>query len=1144
MFSKQDGAMIKMSRVFCVFISIICWHQTFDIAQAEFPICTAPGHQGKPDIWGNWVVWHDSREGNGYNIYGKNISSGEEIQISDSNTAFYPSIHNRLIVWQDKRNGDYDIYCYDLLTRTESPLYIAADNQVNPSIYDDTVVWRMGEYPLWSEIWGYSISEGRAFMISGAPGNKWEPEVFKDVVVWGDYRNNNWDIYGYDLNSKREFAIATGPAYQRSVAIYGNTVVYENWQSNKNQGLGIYNLNNQEHRYHPAPGDCEWLSIFGTIVVGGDYRNEDIDIYGYKIFTGEDFPICTKAGWQYSPAIYRDTVVWSDDRNGGISERDIYGAKVFKNLYVDANALGNNDGLTWTDAYNYLQDALAVASNGDDIFVSAGTHKPDQGTNQTPGDREATFQLTSGVGIYGGFPPGGGKWEDRDPNVHETKLSGDLSDNDGPDFVNNAENSYHVVTTSNADETTLLDGFTITGSNTKEHFGGGMRNEYGNLSVIDCTFTRNWALLGGGMYNEYSSPKLTNCTFSRNAAEDGGGMYNYESTPTLTNCMFSMNKAHLGGGMTDVNSSSTLTSCVFADNIADANGGGMYNYESNLTLTNCAFSRNRAQFGGGISDVNSPSTVTSCVFRNNIADANGGGVYSDTGSPTLTNCTFKGNAAEDGGGIYNKSGIPVLTNCTFSGNSARDGGGLYNCDGPIINCTITGNLARELGGGLYSCNGPISNCIIWNNSAADQSDQLYQSYAITYSCVQDISSGQGCISFNPCFAVPGYWDSNGTADNAIDDFWVDGDYHLKSRAGRWDPLVCNELDSTCDTFINLLDFAVFAGFWHEEGESIPADLDNSGVVDVFDLRLLLDNYLTSYLPGAWLTDLLTSPCIDAGDPNSDCIAELWPHDNRINMGAYGGTNQASMSLSNIGNIADLNKDDTVNFGDFAHFADSWQLDKVPADEDLNRDNQIDIVDVMIFCDNWLWEQGGTMNVDLTLDNLWMYQNLRGQTNSNLTANASIRKDPTGNSSYTYEWEFILPSDVNTPPETVVGGEANGAFQTFASPSCDKLNGISDSGQVFIIKVTVTGNEGGNTGTAQAEFGTALLGDVNNDSVVDAADCSIVNTFWRTGSAGKYTLRDCDLNGDGTVDVADCSIANAIYRGVLCRNKVSSPCPFR
>jgi hypothetical protein len=68
---------------------------------------------------------------------------------------------------------------------------------------------------------------------------------------------------------------------------------------------------------------------------------------------------------------------------------------------------------------------------------------------------------------------------------------------------------------------------------------------------------------------------------------------------------------------------------------------------------------------------------------------------------------------------------------------------------------------------------------------------------------------------------------------------------------------------------------------------------------------------------SWIYDSNTSPCIDAGDPNSDWTAELWPHGKRINIGAYGGTPEASMSDSNVGNIADLNNDDGVNFVDYA-----------------------------------------------------------------------------------------------------------------------------------------------------------------------------------------------------------------------------------
>jgi hypothetical protein len=128
--------------------------------------------------------------------------------------------------------------------------------------------------------------------------------------------------------------------------------------------------------------------------------------------------------------------------------------------------------------------------------------------------------------------------------------------------------------------------------------------------------------------------------------------------------------------------------------------------------------------------------------------------------------------------------------------------------------------------------------------------------------------------------------------------------------------------------------------------------------------------------------------------------------------------------------------------------------------------------------------------------------------------------------------------------TVDGGGAGDAYWTFAARGCDEPQGLSDSGQTFTVRVTVTGDDYGNTGQAEGQFGIALLGDINNDGVVNVADRSIANAFWRTGSAGPYTLRDCDLNCDGVVNVADRSIANAVWRGILGQNLVTSTCPLR
>jgi hypothetical protein len=49
---------------------------------------------------------------------------------------------------------------------------------------------------------------------------------------------------------------------------------------------------------------------------------------------------------------------------------------------------------------------------------------------------------------------------------------------------------------------------------------------------------------------------------------------------------------------------------------------------------------------------------------------------------------------------------------------------------------------------------------------------------ISFSDIQGGWAGTGNIDADPCFVAPGYWDANGTPDDANDDFWVDGDYHL------------------------------------------------------------------------------------------------------------------------------------------------------------------------------------------------------------------------------------------------------------------------------------------------------------------------------------------------------------------------------
>ena len=49
----------------------------------------------------------------------------------------------------------------------------------------------------------------------------------------------------------------------------------------------------------------------------------------------------------------------------------------------------------------------------------------------------------------------------------------------------------------------------------------------------------------------------------------------------------------------------------------------------------------------------------------------------------------------------------------------------------------------------------------------------------------------------------------------------------------------------------------------------------------------------------WVLDEVTSPCVDAGDPNADYSEERTPNGGRINVGAYGGTAYASLSETGL-----------------------------------------------------------------------------------------------------------------------------------------------------------------------------------------------------------------------------------------------------
>ncbi|MBN1360208.1 MAG: right-handed parallel beta-helix repeat-containing protein [Sedimentisphaerales bacterium] len=491
-----------------------------------------------------------------------------------------------------------------------------------------------------------------------------------------------------------------------------------------------------------------------------------------------------------------DPVADEPEPNGGRGNLGAYGGTteasrsyfpdpgLIRIIYVDDDATGADNGSSWLNAYRHLQDALADASTGPlpvEIHVAQGCYQPDRGAAVMPDDREATFHLAGGITLRGGYAGVGAPDPNaRDVGLYRTVLSGDLEGNDAPaghplDLLTDstrADNSYTIVTMA----------------------------RYGYFSGVLDGLTVSSATGGPALLVSLPHASIQHCTFIDNACgavvvDLGDARVEFAGSRFVRNATTEGGAINTTGGRGYPNPAAIIVNgCTFTDNHAtDIGGAVLLHAQETLSIRHCTFAGNSAGYGGAVClDTQAVTDIANCLFAGNRAAVRGGAIYLQTQSVHVGSCTFADNRAEDEKVVGSERG----------GNPLR--------------VTIVSSILRNGSSGLFGGRGGLAD--------------------VTYSSVEGGRHGEGNIDVDPLFADPGHWDSNATADDPNDDFWVDGDYHLKSQAGRWDP--------------------------HSQ---------------------------------SWVIDEVTSPCTDAGDQHSPIGLEPFPNGGRINMGAYGGTAEASMS---------------------------------------------------------------------------------------------------------------------------------------------------------------------------------------------------------------------------------------------------------
>jgi len=335
------------------------------LSGTEMQVTMRAGDQCFPVIWGDYIVWEEYRNGN-WDIYQYDLGTGTETPVCTDpvDQSNHPAIWGNHIVWV--KNGT-DINLYDISTKTRRSICTELANRYNPAIWEDRIVWqddRNGNL----DIYMYDISTGIEMQVTDGPSNHFGPSIWGDRITWMDERSENVEIYLYNISTGTETLVCEGGSLFPS--IWGDRIVWRNGPA-----VYLYDISTgTETQVCTASGYRDYVSIWGDCIVYTDRRDRNWNIYLYDIGTGTEALVCTAFGYRDYPAIWENRIVWQDERNGNM---DIYLFEIAAPTELDATVDLKPDTLRLRNKDHTITAFIELPAGADPAEIDASSCRLD-----------------------------------------------------------------------------------------------------------------------------------------------------------------------------------------------------------------------------------------------------------------------------------------------------------------------------------------------------------------------------------------------------------------------------------------------------------------------------------------------------------------------------------------------------------------------------------------------------------------------------------------------------------------------------------------------------------------------------------------------------------------------------------------------